>query len=493
VSEELNEHMQVRREKMQTHRDQGMDPFGGKFERTHLAEELQAAYDQFTKEELEEKQEQVTIAGRMMTKRGKGKAGFAHIQDLSGQIQLYVRKDTVGEEEYEVFQSMDMGDIVGVTGVMFKTNVGELSVKATDIQLLTKALRPLPEKYHGLKDIEQRYRQRYLDLITNMDSKETFILRSKILQSMRRYLDGQGFLEVETPMMHSIPGGASARPFETHHNALDIQLFMRIAIELHLKRLIVGGLEKVYEIGRVFRNEGVSTRHNPEFTMIELYEAYADYKDIMALTENLVAHIAKEVHGTTKIKYGDHEINLDPKWRRLHMADAIKEVTGVDFWKQISDEEAHSLAKEHNVAVANSMTFGHIVNEFFEQKVEDTLIQPTFIYGHPVEISPLAKKNNEDERFTDRFELFIVGREHANAFSELNDPIDQRERFEAQVKERDEGNDEAHLMDDDFLEALEYGMPPTGGLGIGIDRLVMLLTNSPSIRDVLLFPQMRSR
>ncbi|WP_164215564.1 lysine--tRNA ligase [Virgibacillus sp. YIM 98842] len=493
MSEELNEHMQVRREKMQMLREQGMDPFGGKFERTNLAEDLKDAYNQFSKEELEEKQEQVTIAGRMMTKRGKGKAGFAHIQDLSGQIQLYVRKDTVGEDKYEIFQSMDLGDIVGVTGVMFKTNVGELSVKATDIQLLTKALRPLPEKYHGLKDIEQRYRQRYLDLITNMDSKDTFVLRSKILQSMRRYLDGQGFLEVETPMMHSIPGGAAARPFETHHNALDIQLYMRIAIELHLKRLIVGGLEKVYEIGRVFRNEGVSTRHNPEFTMIELYEAYADYEDIMALTENLIAHIAKEVHGTTKITYDNQEIDLEPKWTRLHIVDAIKKETGVDFWKHMSDEEAHSFAKEHDVAVQDSMTFGHIVNEFFEQKVEETLIQPTFIYGHPVEISPLAKKNKEDERFTDRFELFIVGREHANAFSELNDPIDQRERFEAQVKERAEGNDEAHLMDEDFLEALEYGMPPTGGLGIGIDRLVMLLTNSPSIRDVLLFPQMRSR
>src|SRR5690625_2348775 len=485
--------MQVRREKMQTHRDQGMDPFGGRFERTHLAMELKDAYDQFSKEELEEKQEQVTIAGRMMTKRGKGKAGFAHIQDLSGQIQLYVRKDTVGEEEYEVFQSMDMGDIVGVTGVMFKTNVGELSVKATDIQLLTKALRPLPEKYHGLKDIEQRYRQRYLDLITNMDSKETFILRSKILQSMRRYLDGQGFLEVETPMMHSIPGGASARPFETHHNALDIQLFMRIAIELHLKRLIVGGLEKVYEIGRVFRNEGVSTRHNPEFTMIELYEAYADYLDIMSITENMIAHIAQEVLGETTITYGEYEVNLAPGWKRLHMVDAVKEYTGVDFWKQMSDEDARSLAKEHGIQIRETMTFGHVVNEFFEQKVEEELIQPTFIYGHPVDISPLAKKNKEDGRFTDRFELFIVGREHANAFSELNDPIDQRARFEAQVEEREQGNDEAHLMDEDFLEALEYGMPPTGGLGIGIDRLVMLLTNAPSIRDVLLFPQMRNK
>ncbi|MFS0673890.1 lysine--tRNA ligase [Ornithinibacillus sp. 179-J 7C1 HS] len=493
MSEELNDHMRVRREKLDTYRDLGLDPFGGKFARTNLAKELHAKYEQFSKEDLEEAEHQVTIAGRVMTKRGKGKAGFAHIQDLSGQIQLYIRKDAIGEEAYEVFNSIDLGDIVGVTGVMFKTNVGELSVKVTEFQLLTKSLRPLPEKYHGLKDVEQRYRQRYLDLITNMESRETFVTRSKIIRAMRNYLDSQGFLEVETPMMHSIPGGASARPFITHHNALDIPLYMRIAIELHLKRLIVGGLEKVYEIGRVFRNEGVSTRHNPEFTMMELYEAYADYHDIMELTENMVAHIAQEVLGTTTVTYGEHEIDLKPEWKRLHMVDAVKEYTGVDFWEKMSDEEARELAKEHGVEIKDNMTFGHIVNEFFEQKVEEKLIQPTFIYGHPVEISPLAKKNEEDKRFTDRFELFIVAREHANAFSELNDPIDQRERFEAQVKERAEGNDEAHLMDEDFLEALEYGMAPTGGLGIGIDRLVMLLTNSPSIRDVLLFPQMRNK
>lgn len=493
MSEELNDHMRVRREKLDTYRDLGLDPFGGKFARTNLAKELHEKYEQFSKEDLEEAEHQVTIAGRVMTKRGKGKAGFAHIQDLSGQIQLYIRKDAIGEEAYEVFNSIDLGDIVGVTGVMFKTNVGELSVKVTEFQLLTKSLRPLPEKYHGLKDVEQRYRQRYLDLITNMESRETFVTRSKIIRAMRNYLDSQGFLEVETPMMHSIPGGASARPFITHHNALDIPLYMRIAIELHLKRLIVGGLEKVYEIGRVFRNEGVSTRHNPEFTMMELYEAYADYHDIMELTENMVAHIAQEVLGTTTVTYGEHEIDLKPEWKRLHMVDAVKEYTGVDFWEKMSDEEARELAKEHGVEIKDNMTFGHIVNEFFEQKVEEKLIQPTFIYGHPVEISPLAKKNEEDERFTDRFELFIVAREHANAFSELNDPIDQRERFEAQVKERAEGNDEAHLMDEDFLEALEYGMAPTGGLGIGIDRLVMLLTNSPSIRDVLLFPQMRNK
>ncbi|MEI5909525.1 lysine--tRNA ligase [Bacillus spongiae] len=491
--EELNDQLLVRREKMDSLRAKGMDPFGKRFERTHIAEEIKEEYDAFSKEELEEKKAEVTIAGRIMTKRGKGKAGFAHMQDISGQIQLYVRKDTVGEEQYETFTMADLGDIVGVTGVVFKTKVGELSIKATSFELLSKSLRPLPEKYHGLKDVEQRYRQRYLDLIMNQESKETFITRSRIIQAMRRYLDDQGYLEVETPMMHSIAGGASARPFITHHNALDMPLFMRIAIELHLKRLIVGGLEKVYEIGRVFRNEGVSTRHNPEFTMIELYEAYADYRDIMSLTENLVAHIAKEVTSSTTVQYGDHEVNLEPEWARLHMVDAIKEHTGVDFWSEVDDEEAKALAKKHGVEIKDNMTYGHIVNEFFEQKVEDKLIQPTFIFGHPVEISPLAKKNEEDPRFTDRFELFIVGREYANAFTELNDPIDQRQRFEAQLVEREAGNDEAHMMDDDFVEALEYGMPPTGGLGIGIDRLVMLLTNSPSIRDVLLFPLMRHR
>jgi lysyl-tRNA synthetase, class II len=493
VSEELNEQMLVRRGKLNDYIEKGLDPFGSKFVRTHLANDIIKKFESSSKEELEDVKEKATVAGRIMTKRGKGKAGFAHIQDVSGQIQIYVRKDEIGEEAYEVFKSIDLGDIVGVKGEIFRTNMGELSIKVEEFNLLTKSLRPLPEKYHGLKDVEQRYRQRYLDLITNMESKETFIQRSKIIQSMRKYLNNHGYLEVETPMMHSIPGGASARPFVTHHNALDIPLYMRIAIELHLKRLIVGGLEKVYEIGRVFRNEGVSTRHNPEFTMIELYEAYADYHDIMELTENLVAHIAKDVLGKTKISYGEYEVDLEPKWKRLHMVDAVKEQTGVDFWSEMSDEEARQLAKDHGVEVKDTMTFGHVVNEFFEQKVEETLIQPTFIYGHPVEISPLAKKNKEDERFTDRFELFIVGREHANAFSELNDPIDQRQRFEAQVKEREEGNDEAHLMDDDFLEALEYGMPPTGGLGIGIDRLVMLLTNAPSIRDVLLFPQMRNK
>jgi len=491
--DELNDQLLVRRQKMSDIRESGLDPFGSRFERTHLSNAIYSEYDALTKEDLEEASYEVTVAGRVMTNRGKGKAGFAHIQDFGGQIQIYVRQDAIGEEAYSLYKTIDLGDIIGVSGTVFKTKVGELSIKVKEFTFLTKALRPLPEKYHGLQDVEQRYRQRYLDLITTEGSQEKFVLRSKIIQSMRRYLDDQGFLEVETPMLHTIPGGAAARPFITHHNTLDMELYMRIAIELHLKRLIVGGLEKVYEIGRVFRNEGISTRHNPEFTMIELYEAYADYNDIMALTENLVAHIAQEVLGTTDVTYGDDVISLAPGWKRLHMADAVKEYTGVNFWNEMSKEEAQALAKEHGVEVTAAMEVGHVLNEFFEQKVEEELVQPTFIFGHPVEISPLAKKNPEDARFTDRFELFIVRREHANAFTELNDPIDQRERFEAQLVEKEQGNDEAHEMDEDFIEALEYGLPPTGGLGIGIDRLVMLLTNAPSIRDILLFPQMRNK
>lgn len=491
--EELNDQLLVRRQKLNDIRTKGFDPFGKRFERTHLSSDVHEQFDAFTKEELEEKEYEVIIAGRIMTKRGKGKAGFAHIQDVAGQIQIYVRQDRVGEVAYDLFKHADLGDIVGVRGVVFKTNTGELSVKANEFIHLTKSLRPMPEKFHGLQDVEQRYRQRYLDLMTNAQSKETFITRSKIIRSIRNFLDGQGYLEVETPILHTVAGGAAARPFITHHNALDMDLYLRIALELHLKRLIVGGLEKVYEIGRVFRNEGISTRHNPEFTLLELYGAYLDYRDIMELTENLISHVAQEVLGTTKIQYGEYEIDLSPGWKRVHMVDAIKEVTGVDFWQPMSLEEARNLAKEHGVEIQEMHEVGHIINEFFEQKVEETLIQPTFVYGHPVEISPLAKKNPEDERFTDRFELFIVRREHANAFTELNDPIDQRERFEAQLAEKAAGNDEAHEMDEDFIEALEYGMPPTGGLGIGIDRLVMLLTNSQSIRDVLLFPTMRPR
>ncbi|WP_166627026.1 lysine--tRNA ligase [Jeotgalicoccus sp. S0W5] len=495
MSEELNDQLAVRREKMQQLREQGLDPFGKRFDRLHYANELVEEWDQFSKEELAEREDEsvTAIAGRIMTKRGKGKAGFAHIQDINGQIQIYVRKDQIGDEAFEVWNQADLGDFVGVKGPMFKTNTGELSIKPTEFTLLTKALRPLPDKYHGLKDVEERYRKRYLDLITSKESRETFIKRSKIIQEMRNYLNENEFLEVETPMMHSIAGGAQARPFITHHNALDTDLYMRIALELHLKRLVIGGIEKVYEIGRVFRNEGVSTRHNPEFTMMELYEAYADYRDIMTLTEEMIAYIAEKVNGTTKVVYDGEEIDLAPEWKRVHMVDIVNEYTGVNFYDINSVEEAREAAKAHNVEIGDNMQYGHILNEFFEQKVEEELVQPTFVYGHPVEISPLAKKNDEDPRFTDRFELFIVRREHANAFTELNDPIDQRERFEAQVAERDQGNDEAHEMDEDYLEAMEYGLPPTGGLGIGIDRLVMLLTDSASIRDVLLFPSMRER
>ncbi|NOU76537.1 lysine--tRNA ligase [Paenibacillus sp. LMG 31458] len=490
---ELNELLVIRRNKLDELRGLGVDPFGSKYVRTHSTKEILTAYQDKTKEELDAEHHEVSIAGRIMQKRGMGKASFAHLQDITGKIQIYVREDALDANKYQAFDLLDLGDMVGVQGVVFKTKTGETSIKVKSLEVLTKSLLPLPDKFHGLSDVELRYRQRYVDLIMNQDVQQTFILRSRIIQSMRRYLDSLGYLEVETPTLHSVAGGASARPFNTHHNALDMQLHMRIAIELHLKRLIVGGLEKVYEIGRVYRNEGISTRHNPEFTMIELYEAYADYKDIMKLTEELIAHIAQEVLGNTTVPYGDHEVNLAVGWRRVSMVDAIKEVKGVDFSVHMSNEEAHRLAKEHHVQVEPHMTFGHIVNQFFETFVEETLIQPTFIYGHPLEISPLAKKNPEDPRFTDRFELFIVAREHANAFTELNDPIDQRERFEAQLREKEQGNDEAHEMDEDFIRALEYGMPPTGGLGIGIDRLVMLLTNAPSIRDVLLFPLMRER
>lgn len=493
VELELNELLQIRRNKLDELRGLGIDPFGRKFDRTHHAADIIKAYESQTKEELEVLGAEVSIAGRIMQKREMGKAGFAHLQDITGKIQIYVRADTVGETPYKAYDLLDIGDLIGVRGTVFKTKTGELSIKAKSVEVLSKSLLPLPEKYHGLKDVELRYRQRYVDLIMNQDVQQTFITRSKIIQSMRRYLDSRGYLEVETPTLHAIAGGAAARPFITHHNALDMQLYMRIAIELHLKRLIVGGMEKVYEIGRVYRNEGISTRHNPEFTMIELYEAYADYQDIMKLTEEMVAHIAQEVLGTTTITYQGQVIHLAPPWRRVTMVDAIKEVVGVDFSVEMTDEEAHRLAKEHNVPVEPMMTFGHIVNQFFETFVEETLIQPTFITGHPVAISPLAKKSDKDPRFTDRFELFIVAREHANAFTELNDPIDQRERFEAQLLEKEQGNDEAHEMDEDFIRALEYGMPPTGGLGIGIDRLVMLLTDAPSIRDVLLFPLMRER
>lgn len=488
---EMNDQMRVRREKMEAIREEGSDPFGKRFERTANSQELHEKYDSNTKEELHDMALSASIAGRMMTKRGKGKAGFAHLQDREGQIQIYVRKDEVGDENYEVFKRADLGDFFGVTGEVMKTNTGEVSIKAKEITLLTKSLRPMPEKYHGLTNVEQRYRQRYLDLISNRESFDRFMKRSQIISQIRRYLDGLGYIEVETPVLHNEAGGATARPFITHHNALDIDLYLRIALELHLKRLIVGGMEKVYEIGRVFRNEGIDTTHNPEFTMMEVYTAYSDYLDIMNLTEGIIRDVAKNVLGETTISFDGTAIDLGSDFKRIHMADAVKEQTGVDFWKEMTIEEARAAAKEHNVEINENMEVGHILNEFFETFVEDTLEQPTFVFGHPVEVSPLAKKNDEDPRFTDRFELFIVGREFANAFTELNDPIDQRERFEAQEKEKEQGNDEAHGVDEDFLEALEYGMPPTGGLGIGIDRLVMLLTDVQSIRDVLLFPTMR--
>ena len=496
MSIELNEQELVRREKMQELFDAGVDPFGGAFNRTHKAAELESLYGAFSKEELEEKEGEtvVTIAGRMMTKRGKGKAGFSHIQDVSGQIQLYVRQDAIGEAAYAMFNKADLGDIIGVTGVMFKTNVGELSVKVTEYTPLVKALRPLPEKFHGLTDIEERYRRRYVDLIMNEESRQTFVTRTKIISAIRRYLDGLGYLEVETPILHTILGGAAARPFTTHHNTLDMPLYLRIAPELYLKRLLVGGLEQVYEINRNFRNEGISTRHNPEFTMMELYQAYGDMETIMDLVENLIAHISMEVLGTTSVIYGEKEIQLAVGWKRWHMVDAVKEVTGVDFWQDLTMDEAKEIAKNHGVHVPPHFTgVGHIINEFFEEFVEEKIVQPTFVYGHPVEVSPLAKKNADDGRFTDRFEFFIDAREYGNAFTELNDPIDQKQRFEAQLAEAALGNDEATEMDIDYIEALEYGMPPAGGLGIGIDRLVMLLTNSASIRDVLLFPTMRKK
>ncbi len=494
MSTEMNDQLQVRRDKMDELRQGGIDPFGQRYNRTHLSGEIFAQYSELSKEELEEKNIEVSIAGRIMTKRGKGKAGFAHIKDINGQIQVYVRKDAIGDEAYEFFNKADLGDIVGLVGTVFKTQVGELSIKVKEYTPLSKSLRPLPEKFHGLTDIEERYRRRYVDLIMNDTSKETFIARTRIISEMRRYLDAQGYLEVETPILHTTLGGAAARPFETHHNALDMDLYLRIATELHLKRLLVGGLERVYEIGRIFRNEGISVRHNPEFTSIELYEAYGDMETMMDLTENMIAHIAQSVLGKTTVMYGEKEINLAVGWKRWHMVDAIKDITGVDFWQPMTLDEAKAVAKEKGVEVQKHHTgVGHIINEFFETFVEEQIVQPTFIYGHPVEVSPLAKKNAEDGRFTDRFELFIDAREYANAFTELNDPIDQKERFEKQLEEKELGNDEASEMDIDYIEALEYGMPPAGGLGIGIDRLVMLLTNSPSIRDVLLFPTMRKK
>lgn len=490
--ENLNDQMLVRREKMDELKNKNIDPFGGRYERSHFSKELIDEYGELSKEELADKEIHVKIVGRLMAKRGSGKASFANLKDAKGTIQIYVRLDAVGEEQYQVFKDADLGDFIGVEGLLMKTNTGELTVRADRTTFLTKALRPLPDQYYGLSDVETKYRKRYLDLITNEESMERFVKRSQILQEIRTYLTNHGYLEVETPTLHNLPGGAAARPFTTHHNALDMELYLRIALELHLKRLVIGGMEKVFEIGRVFRNEGIDTTHNPEFTMLELYTAYQDLWDVMDLIEGLIQYVAEKVNGSTSIVYGDEEINLGGKWERRHMVDLIKEKTGVDFWVKMTDEEARKLAKDHHVEIEEYATAGHVINEFFENFVEDSLRQPTFVYGHPIEISPLAKTNAEDSRFTDRFELFIAGHEYGNAFSELNDPIEQRKRFEAQEAERDQGNVEAHGIDEDFVEALEYGLPPTGGLGIGIDRLVMLLTNTQSIRDVILFPTLRN-
>lgn len=495
VSIELNDQMKVRREKMEELREKGISPFGKKFIRTTDSGELHQNFDADSKEDLEAKALTAMIAGRMMTKRGKGKVCFANLQDREGQIQIYVRKDIVGEENYDIFKKSDLGDILGVEGDVMKTDTGEVTVKATRLTHLSKALRPLPEKWHGLTDTETRYRKRYLDLISNHESLERFRMRSNIISSVRKYLDDRGYLEVETPVLENQAGGASAKPFTTHHNALDIDMTLRIATELHLKRLIVGGMEKVYEIGRDFRNEGMDNTHNPEFTMLECYEAYSDLRDIMNLTEGIFKSAALSVASSTVVEVElsgkKTSIDLSKNFKRLHMVDAIKEKIGIDFRKQMTFEEAVNIAVNHGIEVQRHFTIGHIINEFFEKFVEETLIQPTFIFGHPKEITPLAKMSKEDPRFTERFELFIGGHEYANAYSELNDPIDQLERFKNQARDKELGDEEATGIDYDYVEALEYGMPPTGGLGIGIDRLVMLLTNTTTIRDVLLFPTMK--
>ena len=486
----LNDQMIKRREKMTELRDAGIDPFGHRFDRTHMASELHTLYDDVSGEDLETQANEVAIAGRMMTKRRSGKISFADIKDRSGRIQVFVQKPVVGEDIYEWFKKSDLGDWLGFKGTMMKTRAGELSLNVTEITHLSKALRPLPDKFHGLTDVATKYRQRYLDLIANDDSFERFQKRSKIISAVRAYMDGDGFTEVETPMLQNAAGGAAARPFITHHNALNIDLYMRIALELHLKRLIVGGMERVYEIGRVFRNEGMDPKHNPEFTVMESYAAFWDLGDVMTETENIFKAAAKAVSDDLTITYQGQTIDLSKTFARKHMIDLIKEQTGVDFWQEYTLEEARAIADEKGVKYEQYWGVGHIINEFFEEFVESTLVEPTFVYGHPVEISPLAKKA-DDDRFAQRFELFIAGGEYANAFTELNDPIDQRERFEAQAAERDAGNDEAEGIDEDFIESLEYGMPPTGGLGIGIDRLIMLLTDAETIRDVLLFPTMR--
>lgn len=489
---ERTEQELVRIEKVKELRKKGIEPFGSRFDVTSNSKEIKEKYDNMTKEELHEVDIPVVIAGRIMTKRGKGKVGFMHIQDKYGQIQIYVRLDVIGEEQYELFNKADIGDIVGIKGTVFRTNTGELSVKANEYIHLVKAIRPLPEKFHGLSDVEERYRRRYVDLIMNEDSRRVAFMRPRIIRTIQKYLDNLGYTEVETPILSPILGGAAARPFVTHHNALNMEFYLRIATELPLKRLIVGGMDAVYEIGRIFRNEGMDKNHNPEFTTIELYKAYTDLDGMMDVTENIIYNVAMEVLGTSDIVWKGHQLSLAPKYKRLHMVDAIREKTGINFFEDMSFEDAKKLAIEHDIEIEEHFAYGHIVNAFFEKYVEDTIVEPTFIYGHPIEISPLAKKS-KDPRFTERFELFICGSEYANAFSELNDPFDQYERFENQLKEKELGNDEANEMDIDFVEALEYGMPPTGGMGMGIDRLVMMITNSETIREVLLFPHMKKK
>ena len=484
--QDINQLLKVRREKLAALQEAGKDPFQiTKFDVTHHSQEIKDNYDTL-------EGSTVTIAGRMMFKRVMGKASFCNIQDLQGNIQSYVARDSIGEESYADFKKYDVGDILGITGEVFKTKTGEISVHAAFVTLLSKSLQILPEKFHGLTDTDTRYRQRYVDLIMNAEVKDTFIKRSKVLSSIRRYLDGQGFMEVETPMLVSNAGGAAARPFETHFNALDEDLKLRISLELYLKRLIVGGLERVYEIGRVFRNEGLDTRHNPEFTLMELYQAYTDYHGMMDLTENLYRYVAKEVTGSEIITYGEHTMDLSKPFERITMVDAVKKYSGVDFNEIHTLEEARAIAKEKHVEFEEIHKKGDILNLFFEEFVEDHLIQPTFVMDHPIEISPLTKKKPDNPEYVERFEFFMNGWEMANAYSELNDPIDQRARFAAQEELFAAGNDEANHTDEDFLNALSIGMPPTGGIGFGIDRMVMMMTNSPAIRDVLLFPTMKS-
>ena len=483
---EINEQMQVRIDKMHKIEEHGWKPFGYRFLYTHRAADIAAQFD-----ELSEKETEVKMAGRIMAIRGHGKTCFMDMQDKTGRIQVYVRKDVIGEENYALIKLMDIGDTVGITGTAFRTHMGELSIKANSVEMLSKSLRPLPEKWHGLKDVETRYRQRYVDLIVNPEVRDTFVKRSQIIRSVREVLDSHDFLEVETPILNTIAGGAAARPFISYHNALDMQVYMRIAPELYLKRLIVGGMDRVYEMGRVFRNEGIDNRHNPEFTSVEIYQAFADYRDMMDLTEEVVVKTAEKVLGTTTINYEGTTIELASPWKRMSMIEAVKEYSGKDFTNVTDLEEARAIAKELNVAVEPSFGIGKIINACFEEYVEDKLIQPTFITGHPKEISPLAKSNPENPEITDRFEAYIYGREICNGFTELNDPIDQKERFLKQVEERANGDEEANMMDEDFVNALEYGLPPTGGLGIGIDRLVMFLTKSSTIRDVLFFPTMK--